>query len=473
MDRPVQVASPPRPFRRAGLATVLALVTAAPSHASTTQDCSKQPLGQHSLDDLAGLSYLGVEGGLYPGSTNTIPDAHLRSGRTIAKRLLPLGPDGQPAADGIVGFAAIGFSFTNQVFTEFEKLAKDDAELVPGLVAIDATWKGRNLEDLRDPDNDYWTEKVPQRLAEAGVTAEQVQVVWIMEGAKEMPAAFPDHVDLLADDWTALLNHLLVALPNVKLAYLSPVHWQGYAWFAPDEEPSYFEQGFAVREVIARQLAGAPELLWDPELGTPVAPWIAWGPYFWSDGNEPRSDGLNLDCTDYNWDGAHLDVSGKQLLGQRLHHFVKADPACTRWSIVDGAAPAGRIADVERLSGASTDVADPPRLVAIAPPTIPYPGDFSLWVRHAPPDGSGLIALSDRRFAGSGVSFGAGRLLVVPDLLLPVTFGPFGNAQFGLGEIPDEPALAQFEWYAQLVAFDAGAIGGVALSDAIELRPGD
>ncbi len=473
MLRSFHVESPTPLARRAVLAAIVALVTAAPSFAIATQDCSRTSLGQFPLDDLAGASYLGFEGGLYPGATNAIPADHLRAGRTIAERLEPLGPDGQPAADGIVGFAAIGFSFTHQVFEVFQQLAQDDAEMAPRLVAIDATWRGRNLEDLRDPANDYWTEGVPQRLAEAGVTAAQIQVVWIMEGEREMPAAFPDHVDLIADDWTALLHNLLADLPNVKLAYLTPVHWQGYAWFAPDEEPSYFEQGFAVREVIARQLAGAPELQWDPELGPCVAPWIAWGPYFWSDGSEPRSDGLHLDCDDYSWDGSHLDVSGQQVLGARLRHFVKADPACTRWSVVAGAAPAGRIADVERLTGASSDLAAPPRLVAIAPPTIPYPGDFALEVRGAQPDGDGVIVLSDRRFTGDGVAFGSGRLLVVPDLVLALPFGPDGNALVGLGEIPDDPALAQLEWYAQLVAFEAGATGGVALSDAIELLPGD
>jgi len=462
--------SPPL-FRSACLAAAVALATAAPARA--TQDCSTSSIGQLPLDDLVGSSYRGFEGGLYPGGTNAIPDSHLRAGRTIAKRLAPLGPDGTPADDGIVGFAAIGFSFTHQVFEEFQKLAHDDAEMAPRLVAIDATWQSRNLEELRDPASDYWSEKVPQRLAEAGVTAAQVQVVWIMEGVKELPAAFPDHVGLVADDWTATLQNLLVNLPNVKLAYLTPVHWQGYAWFAPDEEPGYFEQGFAVREVIARQLAGAPELEWDPERGPRVAPWLAWGPYFWTDGSEPRSDGLHLDCRDYNFDGAHLGVTGKQRLAQRLHHFVKGDRACTRWSVVDGAAPAGRIADVERLGGASSDVAVPPRLVAIDPPTIPYAGDYSLWVRHATASGSGVIVLSEQRLAGGGTPLGGGLLQVAPDLLLPIYFGPLGQALLGMGEIPDEPALAQFEWYAQLVAFDEGAEGGVALSDAIELRPGD
>src|SRR5688572_10566133 len=103
MDRPVQLAPPPPRFRRACLAALFALVTAAPSYASSSQDCSKTSIGQHPLDDLAGSSYLGVEGGLYPGGTNVMPDAHLRSARTIAKRLQPLGPHGNPDTDGIVG----------------------------------------------------------------------------------------------------------------------------------------------------------------------------------------------------------------------------------------------------------------------------------------------------------------------------------------------------------------------------------
>ncbi len=444
-----------------------------PPSLAPAQNCNQKSLDLVPLDDLRDGEWQGVEGGLYPGRSNRCPEDHLAAGRAIAKRIVPLAADGTPDATGIVGLAAIGFSFTHQVFETFQSLAADDPEIAPALRLIDGTARGHDLEDLRDPGNDYWTTLLPAQLKAAGVTAEQIQVAWIMEGSSEQPARFPQHVDLLADDWTALLQLLRVHLPNVQLAFLSPVHWQGFAWFAPSTEPYYFEQGFAVREVIARQLAGAPELAYEVDTGIAPAPWIAWGPYFWVDGEEPRSDGLKMACSDYLWDGSHLDVGGREKLGARLLHFVKSDRACTRWSIVRGSSPAERAARVELLGGESSGTQGVPRLCGSALPTIPYHGDYQLIARRSVPDGDGLVAISEQLLSGDGLPLGSGWLRVLPTLLLPITFGPKGNGTLSLGEIPDDPALFDRSFFAQLVAFDRAAQGGVALSQAIELVLGD
>ncbi|MBL8843608.1 MAG: hypothetical protein JNL90_18955 [Planctomycetes bacterium] len=443
------------------------------AHAVPPQDCSLPSRGITPLDDLAGRYWQGVEGGLYPGGTNACPEDHLQAGRKIAKSIVPLGVDGSPASDGIVGVAAIGFSFTHQIFETLQELAATDGELDPALRLIDATARGHDLEDLRDPANDYWLTLLPAQLANAGVTAEQIQVVWVMEGARFQPAPFPDHVDLFADDWTSLLNVLRLHLPNVQLAFLSPVHWQGYSWFAPYDEPFYFEQGFAVREVIARQLAGAPELAYDLPGGTAPAPWLAWGPYFWTDGEEPRSDGLALDCADFLWEGSHLSASGRDKLSPRLLHFLKSHRACTPWSIVPGSSPAERMAEVELLGGASSGVRGEPRLCGSALPTVPYDGDYQLLARNALPSGSGVVVLGEQLLPGDGIAIGAGFLRVVPAFLLPIHFGAKGNGALVMGEIPSDAALLDLCVYAQLAVFDSSAAGDVALSQALELRLGD
>ncbi len=459
--------------RRIGVALLALASLPAVTHAAAPQNCRQGPLGMPSLDDLAGRDWLGVEGGLYPGGTNRCPEEHLKAGRKLAKSLVPLAADGTPDPAGLLAFAAIGFSFTNQVFDTFMDLAADDPEFEPSVQLVNATWRARDLEDLRDPANDYWTTLLPQQLAAAGVTAEQIQVVWVMEGARDQPADFPDHVDLLADDWSALITNLRANLPNVQLAFLSPVHWQGYAWFAPHAEPYYFEQGFAVREVIARQLAGAPELAYDPAGGAAPAPWLAWGPYFWTDGDARRSDGLSLACTDYNWDGAHLSDSGRAKLAARLLHFVKGHRACAPWSIVAGSSPAERLADTELLGGESAGALGVPRLVGGALPTVPYDDVFMLFADHAAANGSGIVVLSERLLPAGGVPVGDGMLLVEPSLFVPIYFGSKGLGSLPMGEIPRDESLLDLTVYAQLAVFDASAAGGVALSQAIEFILGD
>jgi hypothetical protein len=42
--------------------------------------------------------------------------------------------------------------------------------------------------------------------------------------------------------------------------------------------------------VIADQIAGKPELNYDPAMGAVQSPWIVWGPYLWADGLKGRKD---------------------------------------------------------------------------------------------------------------------------------------------------------------------------------------
>lgn len=458
------------PWRIPAMACLVASFAPA-ARAFALQDCRILSLDVVALDDLRDGDWKGVEGGLYPGRSNECPADHLDGGRQLAKRLLPLDPLGRPAADGVIVCAAIGFSFTNQVFEAFLPLAGADPEFAPQVRFIDATAPKYDLSELADPSNEYWTDLLVEQLHRQGVSPAQVQVVWILEGVKEPDGAFPDDVDHVADLWAATLVNLHSKLENARLAFLSPVHWQGWSLHPVAEEPRYFEQGFAVREVIARQLAGEPALAW--EEGSFRAPWLAWGPYLWTDGVEPRSDGLAMACTDYNWDGSHLSDAGRAKLAARLHHFLKSHRACTPWSVVPGSSPMERMADVERLGGGSAGTNGEPRLAGSAPPTVPHDAEYFVLARDAVPDGNGLIVVSGALLAGDGVAMGDGWLRVQPDLLLPIAFGPVGHGRRSLGQIPDDPALYGRSYYAQLLSFDAAAAKGVALSDAIELRLGD
>ena len=85
---------------------------------------------------------------------------------------------------------------------------------------------------------------------------------------------------------------LKVKLPNVKQVFFTSRIYAGYASSTLNPEPYAYENAFAIKRVIAQQLAGDPALNYDAANGPVVAPWLSWGPYLWADGLNARADGL-------------------------------------------------------------------------------------------------------------------------------------------------------------------------------------
>ena len=54
-------------------------------------------------------------------------------------------------------------------------------------------------------------------------------------------------------------------------------------------------------------------LNYNPSNGPVVAPWMAWGPYYWSNGMLGRNDGFVWDCEDFSSDGTHPSSTFGQL----------------------------------------------------------------------------------------------------------------------------------------------------------------
>ncbi len=464
-----------RLVRACAVAAVAVPCTAPPSSAlPPPQDCRTESIRQLALDELGAGDYRRIEGGLYPGAVNDCPEDHLAGGRYEGSRVIPRRSNGSPHPSGMVGVAAIGFSFTSGVFDRMAELAESDSELAPERGVVNCCQGGADLTELRDPANAYWTDTVPDRLMRAGVDARQVQVVWMLEGVIEQFETFPDHVATAADWYTEVLQILTATFPNLRQCWLTPLHWQGWSFSTPVEEPYYFEQAFAVREVIARQIAGAPELAWDRRAGPIVAPWTAWGPYFWCDGTEPRVDGLAMACSDYQGDGSHLLPSGDEKLAQRLLHHWKAHPACTNWALVDDSGLGGRMAAVIRLGEGTRGWYGQPRLSASALPTVPYEESFVLRVRRSVRGGHGWLLLGESLLPGDGLPFAGGHLRVDPTASFDLLLDGLGNGSIELGELPDDPALAGLSYYAQFVAADREGLDGLhALSAPLELRLGD
>jgi len=441
---------------------------------ASAQDCSKRSIGQRPLDDLRTHTYAGFEGGLYPGGTNARPADFEKQGINRARRVEPLDANGNPDPNGKIVIAALGFSITNVIFEAFEQFAAADDSIAPAVATVNCARANMDAFFIADPTSNYWTNAVPGALSRAGFTMEQVQVVWLLTGLKDQTATFPDHAFELEDLMVRGVQNVKTLLPKTRLCYVSSLQYQGYAIGPADEEPYYYEQGFAQKWLLERQISGDPELEWDAERGPARAPWLSWGPYFWCDGMVPRSDGLVWACIDVRFDGGHPSREGAEKLGARLLHFLKSDVTTTNWFLAAGSGKSGRPADVELLGDGTLGSLGEPLISTNTLPTVPLDVVLRLQARFASPSGSGLFVIGTELLPDGGAPFAGGTLYVDPAWTAPVVFDDKGAGSLALDRIPDDASFYGLHAFAQLVSFDpAGWHGQVVLSSAIRLELGD
>ena len=120
--------------------------------------------------------------------------------------------------------------------------------------------------------------------------------------------------------------------PNLRLVFLEGGTYGGY----DDREPTNYELGFAMKWLIQAQIdqmANGGTIV-DGRAGdlnyNTAVPWIAWGPYIWADGKNPRSDGLSWPGGDYD-DGIHLGPRGVKKAAGLLLTFFKTAPQTRCW----------------------------------------------------------------------------------------------------------------------------------------------
>ncbi|MCX6634544.1 MAG: hypothetical protein NT090_05585, partial [Acidobacteria bacterium] len=299
----------------------------------------RESTGMIALTDLEKGAYRGEQGGLYPGGENVPPPAHLEAGLKMAAQVTPLDREGKPSPDGKIVLMSVGVSNTTMEFQTFRQLAAAGKELNPQLVLVDGAQPGQAAEQAANPQSQYWR-VADQRMDSAGVTNAQVQALWIKETYPlydgQLP--FPGEAKKLQGWLAGILHTAQARFPNLKLAYLSSRIYAGYALSAANPEPFAFEFGFSNKWVIAEQIAGKPELNYDPAKGPVRAPWIAWGPYLWADGVKGRNDGLVWLREDLGQDGMHPSNAGREKVARLLLQFLKTDPTARPWFVAAAAA---------------------------------------------------------------------------------------------------------------------------------------
>lgn len=297
----------------------------------TAVQMGQSTVGLMPLTELGGQSYYGMEGGLYPGGSNERPSDHEAAGIEIAQSIRPLASDGTvDEQQGKIGFVAVGMSNTSMEFETFLDQADDIPQLNPAVVFVDGAQHGKASQFVANPEDAYWT-VLQERLAEAGLSNEQVQIVWLKEARARTNLPFPLDALLLKADLREIVELLYERFPNLKIVYLSSRTYGGYATIDLNPEPYAYQSAFAVKWLVEDQIEGNIGLNYDPDQGTVYAPWLSWGPYLWADGLAAEHEGLVWERSDFSFDGTHTSPSGQAKVAGLLYHFLRTDATAVPW----------------------------------------------------------------------------------------------------------------------------------------------
>jgi hypothetical protein len=366
------------PQANPGLATgVVAgsvMITATLSGKSGSSGLTVTPSGNavptSVIDMTPSQDYLGYQGGLYENSSATAPADHDAAGLAAAGEIQPLDANGNPSPSGKIVFASIGRSIEVGEFGAFVSQAAANSGVNHStLVFADGTlgaadpcmWGAASgvppCKAIVGNEYDRVRDTV---LTPLSVTEKQVQVAWIEDYNADPPG---DGFRTLCDPTAAgcsndvshtealryekqlgnILRAARVRWPNLKQVFLSVRLYGGYAITNHSPEPYPYEYGFSSKWLIEAQVlqirSGGTTV--DPITGdlnykSGVAPWAAWGPYLWADGDIPRSDGLfwcngqaAAPCNgevDYLTDGTHPNATGDQKAAGLMMNFFLASP---------------------------------------------------------------------------------------------------------------------------------------------------
>jgi hypothetical protein len=429
------------------------------------------------LVDLGPGGYQGLDGGLYGAEQNGPPAAHAALGAQLSGLVQPRDAQGLPSPSGSIVLLSVGMSNTSQEFAQFIPLSNADPQRNPLLVPVNGAQGGQTAQVIADPGAPFWT-VIETRLAQAGVTPAQVQVVWLKEANANPSGGFPFHAQTLRAQLGAIARILLQKYPNCRLAFLSSRIYAGYATTTLNPEPYAYESAFAVRWTIQDQIGGDPGLNADPAVGPVMAPWLAWGPYLWANGLLPRSDGWTWACSEFQPDGTHPGPAGALKVAAALHAFFSQDPR-TAGFYLGGGPGLAQAALVPYGQGCAGSAGVP----AILANTLPRLGtaDFRIGVQNARPGAAATLFVS-QQLAAIALPGGCTAWIdpVPPELLLPapgaeatVPTNP-GGSGFLAFSIPLDPALAGLSVFAQwAIADPLGALSGsFALTQGLQILIG-
>ncbi len=356
--------------RRSTIIAIIVLLRLAPAYAS---DCDVVSVGRIPINDLGQGLYLGqFQGGLYPNGSNDIPPAHAARGLQRAEAMSPLNTFGEVDPNGRIVMISIGMSNASQEFcaqsgtdpcapwtfmgqaAAHPDVDRDTVAIVNGAIG------GKPPSAWLDVSNNLTWGEVDDRLQGQGFSTRQVQVAWIKFANGGPSVSLPDpnaDAHLLAESIAQIVRNAKLRYPNLTMVFLSSRIYAGYSITNTNPEPFAYESAFTMKWLIEAQIRQMATGAVDERLGNldvdTIAPWMAWGPYLWADGLNPRDDGLVWECDDFQSDGTHPDRPGEEKVGAALLEFMLESQFTQSW-FSTLAAPAFVLGDLDQDGHVST-----------------------------------------------------------------------------------------------------------------------
>jgi hypothetical protein len=289
------------------------------------------------INDLGTGTYEGSEAGLYPNGLNTRPAAFDAAGVSIAQSIQPLDADGTvDPVNGKIGFMTIGMSALFDTFLQYTTDFYADPGVNPHVVLVPGAQPRAYAANFADPNDWFWNPIFQSFLPESGLTAAQVQVVYVKDIDPTPTGTFPADMAKLQSEYELIPQNVLAKFPNVKLLYWGGPIYTGYSDGLTtgliDPEPYEYESAFAVKWAIQDQINGNANLNWNSANGPVLAPWMSWGAYPWANGLLARQDGTYWSCPDIKYDGFHpSELYGREKETNLMLNFFKSDDTTTPW----------------------------------------------------------------------------------------------------------------------------------------------
>jgi hypothetical protein len=316
-------------------------------------------------DFVPGQKYLGVFPGYLYATSNTLPvgSLHDLDGRGFAAHVQPLDASGvpDPTAGKIV---VVGLGMSNWTYELCHSVPVTSTIVPPctaasffknaranpfvnntALVFIDCAANSQMAGLWVDDRYGLYT-RCSSVLAANQVTEKQVQVILWKDADQKFPtvslspttnclsiraisAATPEACRYIFDV-AKVARFVKTQYPNLQQMFLHSRIYAGYA-ASLSPEPYAYEYGFATKWLIQAQIdqiQNGRRYGITGDLSYTVAPWLAWGPYCWADGPDPRSDGYETtwNIADFVSDGTHPSELGVEKVTLMMLHFYLNSP---------------------------------------------------------------------------------------------------------------------------------------------------